>query len=148
MARRSLATRLQDAVFGTGPAKKPAVPKLKELAKQIEQDFPDLVAIVYPANHPLGGYCNTDRKIGRLRHPGKGRRGSRLVVSWRPGHGPICMDGDGTKYERHVFLGPGGNRCQRCDWDRSRVVFEHNAAETYRTNQDVVNWINRRKAGR
>jgi hypothetical protein len=27
-----------------------------------------------------GGYCNTDRKIGRLRWPGKGREGNRLIV--------------------------------------------------------------------
>jgi len=26
------------------------------------------------------GYCNTDRKIGRLRIPGKGRHGNRLIV--------------------------------------------------------------------
>lgn len=115
---------------------------LKNLAAQINLLFPDLVAIVYPANHPLGGWCNTDRQIRgtRLRRPGKGRRGSRLVVSWRPGHGPDCLDG-----QQHAFLGPGGNRCQRCEWDRTRVVFEHNAAETYRTNTDVVAWIRERK---
>ena len=28
-----------------------------------------------------GGYCNTDRKIGRLRCPGKGRTGNQLVVT-------------------------------------------------------------------
>lgn len=27
------------------------------------------------------GYCNTDRKIGRLRRPGKGRQGNRLIVT-------------------------------------------------------------------
>jgi hypothetical protein len=27
------------------------------------------------------GYCNTDRKIGRLRSPGKGREGNKLVVT-------------------------------------------------------------------
>jgi len=26
------------------------------------------------------GYCNTDRKIGRLRHPGNGRYASRIKV--------------------------------------------------------------------
>ena len=26
------------------------------------------------------GFSNTDRKIGRLRHAGKGRRGNRLIV--------------------------------------------------------------------
>lgn len=101
---------------------------LRLLAAKIEQLFPELVAIVYPAAHPLGGFCNTDRKIGRLRHPGKGRRGSRLMVSIRPGH-------EQTPFWRDR---------------RGPVVFEHNAAETYRTNADVVRWIEdetrRRKA--
>lgn len=102
------------------PPRQPKPPTLKTLAAQIEKEFPDLVAIVYPANHPLGGFCNTDRKIPgtRLRRPGRGRRGSRLVVSIRPGHG------DG------------------------RIVFEHNAAETYRTNAEVVAWIERERRSR
>lgn len=95
-------------------------PTLKQLADQINREFPDLIAIVYPANHPLGGWCSTDRKITgtRLRRPGRGRRGSRLIVS------PRIRTGN-----------PG------------QIVFEHNAAETYRTNQEVVDWIRRRKAG-
>lgn len=88
---------------------------LKILADEINTRFHDLVAVVYPANHPLGGFCNTDRKIGRLRHQGRGRRGSRLIVSER---------GSGT------------------------IVFEHNAAETYRENSEVVDWIRRRKTGK
>jgi hypothetical protein len=31
--------------------------------------------------HVERGYCNTDRKIGRLRWPGKGRHGNRLIVT-------------------------------------------------------------------
>lgn len=116
-------------------------PHLKQLAAQIEKDFPDLVAIVYPANHPMGGFCNTDRKVGRLRHPGKGRRGSRLIVSWRPGHGPTCQG-----HGQHFFT-LGADRCSCCGWHRYEKLLDHNAAETYRTNQEVVDWIRRRKGG-
>lgn len=57
------------------------------------------------------GYCNTDRKVGRFRHPGKGRRGNRLIVKDAAGN----------------------------------VALDHNAAETYRTNSEVVYWMS--KAG-
>lgn len=85
-------------------------PRLAVLAAQIEAAFPDLSAVVYPKGHPFGGYCNTDRMIRgtRLRHPGKGRRGSRLIVRVK---------------------------ATGCD------VLNHNAAETYRRNSDVVAWI-------
>jgi hypothetical protein len=57
------------------------------------------------------GYCNTDRIIktgGRnLRHPGKGRHGTRLLV-YRP---------DGS------------------------LALDHNAAETYRSNDEVEVWL-------
>ena len=36
------------------------------------------------------GYCNTDRQIGRLRWPGKGREGNRLVV--RAANGDVVID--------------------------------------------------------
>jgi len=36
------------------------------------------------------GYCNTDRKVGRLRSPGKGRWGTRLIV-YGPG-GEVVLD--------------------------------------------------------
>lgn len=99
---------------------------LKALALVIERQFQDLVAIAYPANHPLGGFCNTDRKIPgtRCRRVGKGRRGTRLVVTTRPG--------------RHHPSGLADNV----------QVFEHNAAQTYRTNQDVVEWIRREELRR
>ncbi len=56
------------------------------------------------------GFCDTDRKIAgtRLRHPGKGRYGNKLVVK---------KDG--------------------------QEIFSHNAAETYRTNDEVERWIKR-----
>jgi len=59
------------------------------------------------------GYCNTDRKVGRLRVPGKGREGNRLIVEFE-----------------------------------GRVVFDHNAAETYRHNQEVENWLESVQRGR
>lgn len=60
------------------------------------------------------GYCDTDRKIGRLRIPGKGRRGNRILV-------------------RRLV-------------DKV-MVLDHNAAETYRTNQEVEDWISRVEGG-
>jgi hypothetical protein len=53
------------------------------------------------------GYYNTDRKAGRLRIPGKGRTGNRLIV-----------------------------RSLKND-----VVFDHNAADTYRCNGEVEVWV-------
>ncbi len=59
------------------------------------------------------GYRNTDRKIPgtRLRHEGRGRWGNVITVFKRNEH-------DG--------------------WSR---VFEHNSAETYRSNQEVEDWL-------
>jgi hypothetical protein len=51
---------------------------------------------------------STDRKIGRLCWPGKGRTGNRLIV-------------------KHVRTG--------------KVLFDHNAAETYRSNDEVERWL-------
>jgi hypothetical protein len=61
------------------------------------------------------GYCNTDRKLAgtRLIHRGKGRRGNRLIVRWR--NLPIN--------------------------DPQAKVFDHNAAETYRRNEEVEEWV-------
>lgn len=47
---------------------------IKSLAKEIKQRWPHLDVRVER------GYCNTDRPMGRLRRPGKGRHGSRIVV--------------------------------------------------------------------
>lgn len=54
-------------------------PRLKTLADQIEQEFPDLTATLEQ------GYCNTDHKPRgvRWRIPGKGRYGNKLVVRRR-----------------------------------------------------------------
>lgn len=76
-------------------------PRLKTLAKQIN-GMPGYSARIEK------GYCNTDRNIRgtRLRLPGKGRYGNRIIVKK-----------DGI------------------------VVLDHNAAETYRQNWEVVDWI-------
>lgn len=59
------------------------------------------------------GYCNTDRQIAgsRLRWPGKGREGNRLIVRDKKGN----------------------------------VVLDHNSAETYRHNGEVVEWMEKNK---
>jgi len=60
------------------------------------------------------GYCNTDRKISgtRLRHPGKGRYGKVISIF----HCPKKRKG-------------------------MELVFTHNSAETYRTNDEVEGWV-------
>jgi len=83
--------------------------RLKAIAKHINENWPEYEAKVEK------GYCNTDRKIGRLRWPGKGRHGNRLLV-------------------RRIA-------------DR-KLVFDHNAAETYRSNDEVEYWVKRVEAGR
>jgi hypothetical protein len=62
------------------------------------------------------GYCNTDTKIAgtRFRRPGKGRRGNRLKVFRR------------VAGVAQLHKGP---------------IFDHNAAETYRSNDDVERWL-------
>ena len=59
------------------------------------------------------GFCNTDRKIKgtRLRHPGKGREGNKIEV-----------------YVKDPISG-------------YRLCYTHNAAETYRCNSEVEEWI-------
>lgn len=81
-------------------------PKLKTLAAIINADGKFTATIVE-------GHCNTDRKIPgtRMRHPGKGRVGNRLIVKDKKGN----------------------------------VVLDHNAAETYRHNGEVVEWMRRQK---
>lgn len=48
--------------------------RLLTIAKWINENLPELRA------HVEEGHCNTDRKIGRLRWPGKGRTGNQLLV--------------------------------------------------------------------
>ena len=49
--------------------------QLATIAKWINENVSTLHARIEP------GYCNTDRKMGRVRWPGKGRTGNRLIVT-------------------------------------------------------------------
>lgn len=89
-------------------------PRLKTLAKQIEDLFPDLIT-------ELDSWTeNTDRhpKGVRWRVPGKGRKGTRLRVFVRRGPGL----GTATPFD---------------------PIYEHRAGGTYRRNSDVLDWIDR-----
>jgi hypothetical protein len=44
------------------------------------------------------GECNTDRKAGRLRIPGKGRIGNRLIVTHK---GQVLLDHNSAETYRH-----------------------------------------------
>lgn len=94
-------------------------PRLKALAAEIERRFPDLVTALDSWT------SDTDRhpKGVRWRIPGKGRKGTRLRVFERRGPG----------------LGPA---------DYFNPILEHRAGDTYRKNQDVVDWIEREAAWR
>lgn len=99
----------------------PRTPRLKALAAEIERLFPDLVTALDT------WVSDTDRhpRGVRWRIPGKGRKGTRLRVFTRRGPG----------------LGPA---------DPFNPILEHRAGDTYRRNQDVVDWIERearRRAG-
>ena len=61
-------------------------PRLKTLGRIIEETFPGYTAKIEQ------GYCNTDSKIPgtRLRRPGKGRYGNRLIV--RNAAGEVVLD--------------------------------------------------------
>jgi len=82
------------------------MPQLRTIAKWINQTMPGYSATV------IRGYCNTDRKMAgtRLRRPGKGREGTRIIV---------------------IKAGI--------------TVLDHNAAETYRCNQEVFDWYEKEK---
>lgn len=90
------------------------VPRLKALAAEIERRFPDLVTALDSWT------SDTDRHPAgvRWRIPGKGRTGTRLRVFERRGPG----------------LGPAN------PFD---PIMEHRAGDTYRRNQDVLDWIER-----
>jgi hypothetical protein len=67
----------------------PPAPRLATLAGAINQKMNGkFFASIEP------GFCNTDRKIPgtRLRHPGKGRRGNKLVVRNRKGEIVLTHD--------------------------------------------------------
>jgi len=82
--------------------------RLAAIVNWINANLPDLFAEI------TEGYCNTDRQIGRLRHPGKGRHGNRLIVRVRSA--------------RKLFS----------EWPR---LLDHNSAQTYRNNGEVEQWL-------
>jgi len=49
-------------------------PRLKDIAWYVNNFMPEYEAEIEE------GYCNTDRKIGRLRSPGKGRYGNQIII--------------------------------------------------------------------
>lgn len=57
-----------------GAKAQPKARRLAAIAAWINANLSELEAVVEE------GYSNTDRKIGRLRWPGKGRRGTRIIV--------------------------------------------------------------------
>lgn len=77
-AAREAIDSLADYV-GTGTARRPRrrAPRLEEIATLVNEHFPK----GYSAE-VTRSWSSTDRKLTgtRLRHPGKGRRGNRLVV--------------------------------------------------------------------
>lgn len=103
----------------------PRARRLKEIAAWINENRPELLATIER------GYCNTDRKIPgtRLRHAGRGRWGNRLIVRTRGRQTVVRYNGWGKKPWERVTL------------DHYTVVLDHNAAETYRQNSEVEQWL-------
>jgi hypothetical protein len=83
---------------------------LKTIAREINDRVPGLTAEV------VKSWSSTDRKIpgSRIRIPGKGRHGNRLIV-----------------------------RVERT----RRVLLDHDASETYRSNDEVERWLSDWMAG-
>jgi hypothetical protein len=67
---------------------------IKSLAKEIQQRWPYLTVRIER------GYCNTDRKIGRLRWEGKGRWGSRIIVT--TARGVLLLDHNNAETYRRT----------------------------------------------
>lgn len=65
---------------------------IKSLAEEIRRRWPHLKV--------ERGYCNTDRKIGRLRWPGKGRWGSHIIV--RDEKGKVLLDHNNAETYRRT----------------------------------------------
>lgn len=80
---------------------------LHKLAEMIRTEWPDLQVKVEK------DWTSTDRQVGRLIHPGKGRRGLRLLV---------------TDTAQMTPTGP-------------QTIYVHSSAETYRRNSEVLDWM-------
>lgn len=106
-------------------------PRLARIAAWINENTTMLAEIVE-------GYCNTDRKLAgtRLIHQGKGRTGTRIKVFECEAH------------KQELFRKPY-NPYRDDHADRKfpcQPLLDHNAAETYRQNSDVVYWLQRHLA--
>jgi len=102
----------QGAKWMPGFKIKPIPPRLSVLARFIEETWPDLRVTLRPWT------TNTDAKIGRLRWPGKERKGKLLEV-------------------RDPQLGRDG-LCDR------GLILRHESGDAYRHNGDVCQWIVKR----
>jgi len=82
------------------------------------------------------GFCSTDRKLAgtRLIHKGKGRTGSRLKVFECAAHKQELID----RPYHPFYPKTHENRKYPC-----QPLLDHNAAETYRQNSEVVAWLQR-----
>jgi len=92
----------------------PKARRLKAIAEWINSNLPELIALIER------GHCNTDRKPKGMRyitHKGKGRVGNRIKVYVR--------------------------RSYHKDGLRAQPLLDHNAAETYRTNREVEDWLSK-----
>ncbi len=66
--------------------------RLKAIAKFVNEETEYKAEII-------DGYCNTDRKIGRLRVPGKGRRGNRIII--KDSFGNVLLDHNSAETYRY-----------------------------------------------
>ena len=75
-------------------------PRLHKIASYIKENLP-----LYEVKI-VEGYCNTDRKIGRLRSPGKGRYGNRLIVTRKSDNSVVIDHNSAETYRQN---------CEVCD---------------------------------
>ncbi len=90
---------------------KPRARRLAAIAAWINENLPALEARIERS------YCNTDRKVGRLRWPGKGRHGNKIIVTERA-TGSVLLDHDGAQTYRtnaEVERWLGGYLARRSD---------------------------------
>lgn len=99
-------------------------PKLAVIAAWINEHTTMLAEITE-------GFCSTDRKLAgtRLIHKGKGRTGNHLKVY-------ECLE-----HKQELFRKPY-NPYREVERKYSpQPLLDHNAAETYRRNSDVIRWL-------
>ena len=96
-------------------------PRLDTIAAWVNENT-RMVAIVEP------GFCNTDRQIGRLRWPGKGRTGRHIKV-WQ------CQEHVDELRQHPVPRFAADAHPRKFP---HMPLIDHNSAETYRVNSEVV----------